>query len=207
MTDFDLIAKEYDSVPRRIERARAVAEAIKTNLHLSPPMKAFEYGCGTGLLSLELQPYLGHITLADSSPGMLAVLEGKIKSSGIQNMTPLRLDLSTDPLPQERYHLIYTLMTLHHIPDYGRVLKSFYALLANKGYLCIADLDKEDGSFHRAGYEGHKGFDRDELGGQLSRLGFLKIRFTTCYQMTKEVETGIKTFTLFLMIAEKDSNE
>ena len=207
MTDFDLVAKEYDSVPRRIERARAVAEAIKTNLPLSPSMKAFEYGCGTGLLSFELEPYLGHITLADSSPGMLAVLEGKIKSRGIQNMAPLRLDLSTDPLPQERYHLIYTLMTLHHIPDYSRVLKSAYALLADKGYLCIADLDKEDGSFHGAGFEGHKGFDRGELGDQLSRFGFQKIRFTTCYQMTKEVETGVKTFSLFLMIAEKGSNE
>jgi ubiquinone/menaquinone biosynthesis C-methylase UbiE len=204
MTDFDLMAKDWDSVPRRIERARAVAEAIKTGIHLSPSTKAFEYGCGTGLLSFALQPHLGHITLADSSPGMLSVLEEKIKSSGIQNMTPLRLDLSMDSLPQERYHLIYTLMTLHHIPDTDRVLRGFYTLLANRGYLCIADLDKEDGSFHGAGFEGHKGFDRVELEDQLTRLGFHKIRFTTCYQMMKEVETGIKTLPIFLMIAEKD---
>jgi len=203
MTDFDLVAKDWDSVPRRIERARTVAEAIKTSIHLSPSMKAFEYGCGTGLLSFALQPHLGHITLADSSSGMLSVLEEKIRSSGIQNMTPLRLDLSIDSLPQERYHLIYTLMTLHHVPNTDRVLRGFYTLLANRGYLCIADLDKEDGSFHGAGFEGHKGFDRDELGDQLTGLGFRKIRFTTCYQMMKEIETGIKTFPIFLMIAEK----
>jgi len=70
--------------------------------------------------------------------------------------------------------------------------------------LCIADLDKEDGSFHGAGFEGHKGFDRVELEDKLTKLGFHQIRFTTCYQMTKEVETGIKTFPIFLMIAEKD---
>jgi len=204
MTYFDLMAKEWDSVPRRIERARAVAEAIKTSIHLSPSMKAFEYGCGTGLLSFELQPYLGHITLADSSSGMVAVLEEKIKSRGIQNMAPLRLDLSIDPLPQERYYLLYTLMTLHHIPDTDRVLRGFYTLLASQGYLCIADLDKEDGSFHGAGFDGHNGFDRDELGDRLTRLGSRNTRFTTCYQMTKEVETGVKTFPLFLMIAEKD---
>ncbi len=204
MTDFDLMAKEWDSVPRRIERARAVAEAIKRSIHLSPSMKAFEYGCGTGLLSFELQPYLGHITLADSSPGMLAVLEAKVKSSGIQNMAPLRLDLSIDSLPQERYHLIYTLMALHHIPDTDRVLRGFYTLLANRGYLCIADLDKEDGSFHGAGFAGHKGFGRDELGNKLTKLRFHRVRFTTCYQMMREVETGIKTFPIFLMIAEKD---
>ena len=204
MTDFDLMAKDWDSVPRRIERARAVAEAIRTGIYLSPSTKAFEYGCGTGLLSFALQPHLGHITLADSSPGMLSVLEGKIRSSGIRNMTPLKLDLSMDSLPQERYDLIYTLMTLHHIPDTDRVLKGFYTLLANRGYLCIADLDKEDGSFHGAGFEGHKGFDRVELEDKLTKLGFHQIRFTTCYQMTKEVETGIKTFPIFLMIAEKD---
>jgi ubiquinone/menaquinone biosynthesis C-methylase UbiE len=203
MIDFDRMAKNWDSIPKRTERALAVAEAIRASLHLSPAMRALEYGCGTGLLSFALQLHLGHITLADSSPGMLAVLEEKIKSGEIHNMTPLKLDLSTDPVPEERYHLIYTLMTLHHIPDTDKVLRGFYTLLVNHGYLCIADLDKEDGSFHGAGFDGHNGFDRAELGDRLTRIGFRDIHFATCYQTTKEVETGVKTFSLFLMTAQK----
>jgi ubiquinone/menaquinone biosynthesis C-methylase UbiE len=166
-------------------------------------MKAFEYGCGTGLLSFALQPYLGHITLADSSPGMLSVLQEKIAASGVPNMTPVKLDLEIDPLPVERYQLIYTLMTLHHIPDIAKILSDFYALLEDSGFLCVTDLDKEDGSFHGIDFPGHKGFDRDELKATLLNIGFKNVRFTTCYTMTKTVATGIKTFPLFLMIAER----
>ncbi len=51
-----------------------VADAIRKAVPLSKEMKAFEYGCGTGLLSFALQPDLGEITLADTSQGMLEVL-------------------------------------------------------------------------------------------------------------------------------------
>jgi ubiquinone/menaquinone biosynthesis C-methylase UbiE len=166
-------------------------------------MTALEYGCGTGLLSFALQPYLAHITLADSSAGMLAVLKEKIASSGVQNMTPLRLDLATDPLPQAQYDLIYTLMVLHHVLDTDSLLRDFYELLGTPGYLCIADLDKEDGSFHGPDFPGHKGFDRKELSEKAEQAGFRANRFTTIFQTPREVDGQRREFPLFLMLAEK----
>jgi ubiquinone/menaquinone biosynthesis C-methylase UbiE len=188
----------------RIDRARAVAEAIRRRVPLTAGMTALEYGCGTGLLSFALQPYLARITCADSSPGMLAVLQAKLAAGGLQNMTPVRLDLSVDPLPAERYDLIYTLMTLHHIPDADKVLASFHSLLNESGYLCIADLDKEDGSFHGPDFAGHNGFDRNELSGKLEHIGFGNISFTTVYQTPRQVDGVARTFALFLMAAERN---
>jgi SAM-dependent methyltransferase len=200
----------------RVERAQAVAEGIRAALPLSSQLTALEYGCGTGLLSFALQPQLGHITLADSSPGMLAVLREKIAVANIQNtctahngrrcsagMTPVQLDLSVDPPPAERYQLIYTLMTLHHIPDTDRMLRAFYQLLDAPGHLCVADLDKEDGTFHEDEFHGHPGFDRDELGAKARHAGFKHIRFTTVFHMRKEAAGAVKDFPLFLMIARK----
>jgi ubiquinone/menaquinone biosynthesis C-methylase UbiE len=166
-------------------------------------MLALEYGCGTGLLSFALQPYLGHITLADSSSGMLAVLREKIAAANFQNMTPLQLDLLIDPLPAERYHLIYTLMTLHHIPDTDRILRACYDLLDTSGTLCVADLDKEDGTFHEEEFHGHLGFDRAELAAQAKRIGFTDIGFTTVFHMLKDVQGVAKDFPHFLMVARK----
>jgi SAM-dependent methyltransferase len=57
-----------------VERGRQLAEAIRARVPLDPSMHALDYGCGTGLLSFPLRDALGHITLQDSSPGMLAVL-------------------------------------------------------------------------------------------------------------------------------------
>ena len=201
MTDFDARAKDWDEIPVRAERARAVAEAIREYVSLTPETAALEYGCGTGLLSFALQPFLGPITLADSSTGMLEVLKEKIAASGIKNMTPLKLDLAVDPLPMERFDLVYTLMTLHHIPDTADILRKFFAILEPSGSLCVADLDKEDGSFHshEPGFDGHNGFDRAELRLELEQTGFANIRFATCYKMIK----GERTYSLFLAMAEK----
>ena len=203
MNEFDQKAAQWDAKPVRVERAQAVAEAIRAGLTLTPQLTALEYGCGTGLLSFALQPYLGHITLADSSTGMLDVLREKIAASGTQNMTPLRWDVMTDPLPAGRYQLIYTLMTLHHVPDTDKTLRAFYALLESPGYLCVADLDKEDGTFHQDEFHGHLGFDRDELRAKAGQAGFQAIRFTTAFHMIKDVADVSKDFPIFLMIAEK----
>ena len=204
MTNFDERAKDWDSDPDKVKRAGAVADAIRKALPLIQNMTALEYGCGTGLVSFALQSDLGQVTLADTSQGMLDVLREKIASAGVTNMHPVRLDLATDSLPVERYHLTYSLLTLHHIHDTQDILNKFHALLAPNGILIIADLDKEDGSFHTDGSTDiHLGFDRDELQRQVKSARFGNITFSTVYEITKKIGNKEKTFPIFLMTAQK----
>jgi len=203
MTDFDRKARDWDSIPGRAERARAVADAIRKRIPLTPGTGALEYGCGTGLLSFALHPHLGRITLADSSPGMLAVLAEKIAAGNIRNMFPILLDLSAEPPPPERYRLIYTLMTLHHIPDTSAILRAFHGMLEESGFLCVADLDAEDGSFHGPDFPGHKGFERGELKKICDRVGFRDVEFSTVFQVARETSGGNRDFPVFLMTARK----
>jgi ubiquinone/menaquinone biosynthesis C-methylase UbiE len=207
MVNFDERAGDWDNDPVKLERANRVAEGMRRQVSLNRELTALEYGCGTGLLSFALQDDLGQITLADSSPGMLAVLAQKISMAGIHNMTPLRLDLSTDPQPEERFDLIYTLMVLHHIPDTKKILRHFYDLLKKPGAVCIADLDQEHGSFHGQDFDGHKGFDRELLRHWLELTGFLNIRFESVYHMERAMDGHKKTFPLFLVCAEKTFKE
>jgi ubiquinone/menaquinone biosynthesis C-methylase UbiE len=198
-SDFDSRAREWDGDPKRTARANAVADAIRAAVPLDPAMTAFEFGCGTGLLSFALHADLGAITLADTSTGMLEVLAEKIIAAGIANMTPLRIDLATDPLPPARFDLIYTLMTLHHVRDTSAILNAFHTLLNPGGHLCIADLDQEDGSFHvhEPGFDGHNGFERTVLAAQLTQAGFTNTRFSTCFEMNKDG----RVYPLFLAVA------
>ena len=204
MTNFDERAKDWDSDLKKVERARAVAESIRNAVLLTQKMTVLEYGCGTGLLSFALQSDLGQITLADTSQGMLDVLKEKITAAGVTNMHPIRLDLSTDPLPAEHFDLTYSLMTLHHIEDAKGILKKFHALLNPSGVLCVADLDKEDGTFHTDGTtDVHKGFERTELQTWVEEAGFRNIKFSTAFENKKKIGDVEKIFPIFLLTARK----
>ncbi len=200
---FDERAAEWDNDPMRHERAKAVATAMRQRVPLNKTILALEYGCGTGLLSFALQSDLGEIVLADNSLGMLQVLKEKIAVANLTHLHPLHLDLLTDPLPTQRFDLIYTMLTLHHILDLNRILLAFHDLLKPNGYLCIADLDKEDGSYHRQPFIGHHGFDRQELGSLVNKNGFTDIVFDTVYIITRFLAGEEKQYPLFLMTARR----
>jgi ubiquinone/menaquinone biosynthesis C-methylase UbiE len=200
---FDRSAKTWDSDLIKVARAQAVADAICQAVPLTRALRALEYGCGTGLLSFALYPRLGQVTLADNSTGMLSVLAEKLVARELTGMQPLKLDLVTDPLPSDRFDLIYTLMTLHHIYDTDKILRDLFSLLTSPGYLCVADLDAEDGSFHGPEFLGHKGFDREELRQKAKRASFRSVDFSTVFQMTKSDSSGQKEFPIFLMVARK----
>ena len=204
MTNFDERAKDWDSDPKKVNRAFEVADAIRKAVPLTHQMHAFEYGCGTGLLSFALKDEFEHITLADTSQGMLDVLKEKIAASGVTNMQPLQLDLTTEPAPAEKFHITYSLLTLHHIQNTEDILKKFHELLMPNGFLIIADLDKEDGSFHTDGTEDvHKGFAHTKLQEQVEKAGFEDVRFSIAHIIKKEIDGKKKEFPVFLMAAKK----
>lgn len=200
MTNFDEKAATWDQNPQTIERAGAIAAGMQRRLALHDRMRGFEYGCGTGTLSFLLSPLLQHITLADTSEGMLEVLNGKIRDSSASNMSPVLLDLTQGDAPAGMsFDLIYTAMALHHIADTERILRIFNDMLAPGGYLCVADLDKEDGSFHSGAFAGHHGFDRQKLQSKLEETGFANIGFETCYTIRKERDGVTAEYPVFLM--------
>lgn len=202
-THFDSKARQWDDNPVFQERGLKIAEAIRKAVPLRRDMSVLDYGCGTGLLSFPLKNELGEILLADSSSGMLEVVAEKIAAQGATHMTPLKLDLLIDPPPTQHFDLIVTAMTMHHVPDTDHILRVFLDLLKPGGYLCIADLEQEDGSFHGPEVDVHHGFDQGELSRRAAQAGFADIQFQTVFTITKERETGTRDYPVFLMTARR----
>lgn len=200
---FDAKARQWDDNPVFRERGLKIAQAVRQSVPLNKQMSALDYGCGTGLLSFPLKDELGAILMADSSAGMLDVVAEKIAAQGVTNMTPLKLDLLADPAPARKFDLIVTSMTLHHVPDTGHILSVFHDLLNPGGYLCIADLDQEDGSFHGIEVDVHYGFDRDDLGRRAEQAGFADVQFQTVFSIAKERESSTRDYPVFLMTARR----
>ncbi|MFH0893798.1 MAG: methyltransferase domain-containing protein [Bacteroidota bacterium] len=204
MNEFDEKALTWDDNILNIERAKAIADKIKDQVPLNKDMRGFEYGCGTGLLSLNLISALKSITMADSSDGMLQVLRKKIQLQNITNMDVVNMDLVTDENVSEKFDIIFTAMTIHHIEDVPSILSNFYHMLSPNGFLCIADLDKEDGSFHGPEFKGHLGFDRAYLKKLYETTGFENVITESCYAMKRTNDIGeTSEYPLFLITGKR----
>lgn len=197
--DFDAVAGNWDEEPRRVKVATEVAAAISNTLNLSNAWDALDMGCGTGLVTLALAPQLGTITGIDSSGAMLAKLLEKVKASGITNVKTALCDLSGGELPEGTFHLIISAMTLHHIKDPETLLSLLKSRLHPGGWIALADLEAEDGSFHDdpTGIF-HHGFSRTELTRLLENSGYVSISITEATTMQK----GDRTYPVLLAVAQ-----
>ena len=202
---FDKAAADWDEQPRHVHLMKMIGTAILREARPSKTMDVLDYGCGTGLISLFLLPHVRSATGADNSPGMLEVLRRKIATGGLSTMRAVGLNLESDPVPDDRYHMVVVGMAMHHISDVDKVLKAFHAMLLPGGVLCIADLDTEPGTFHPASRPvPHNGFDREKLKSRLAEHGFAEMKDVTAAAFAKPVEGGGEAeFSVFLIIASR----
>ncbi len=203
--DFDKEAASWDEHPTRVKLANDVASAIEKHITLRPDMDVLDFGCGTGLLTLRLQPYVRSITGADSSEGMLDVFKKKIADRNLDNVKSRLLDLDKGDVLTGSYHLIVSNMTLHHIREVKPLFDQFHKAMAPAGYLCVTDLDTEGGKFHddNTGVF-HFGFDRAVLRKAFTDAGFGNLQDTTAAEIVKPAPSGeMRQFTVFLICGQK----
>ena len=202
--DFNKEARLWDEKPQRLKLVEDVASAIASAVTITRDMDVLDFGCGTGLLTLRLQPLARSVTGADSSQGMLTMLEKKIEQLQLTHVSAQVCDFEKNILPQGPFHLITSNMTLHHIDDTGLLIENLGKLLHSGGHICLADLDYEGGHFHddNTGVF-HFGFERGLIRSQLAEAGFVNIRDSTAAVVKKpQTEGGERAFPVFLFVAQ-----
>ena len=206
MNEFDIKAADWDQNPMHWDRSESITNQIKKLIPLKKHMTALEYGAGTGIASFMLKDYIKEITLMDSSSEMVRAINDKIRTTKVKNLKTLNFDLEHKDYKAGKFDLIFTQMVLHHVADIENIIKKFYDLLNLGGYLAIADLYTEDGSFHGDGFTGHKGFYIKILSNQIRNRGFTNISHQKCFVIKNKIsDTETKQFDVFLLVAKRDS--
>jgi len=203
--NFDTEAARWDEDPGRVKLAKDIARAIKETIPLTKTMDVLDYGCGTGLLMLQLQPLVHSVTGIDSSQGMLDALNAKVRAQGLDNVNFRFADLSKGAVLDGKYDLVVSSMTFHHIRDVQAVLGQLASVVKPSGYLVVADLDSDDEKFHDSN-EGvfHFGFDRCTMKKHFEVVGLTSIRNRTAAMFEKPSLSGEKqVFSVFLMTGRK----
>jgi len=198
MSRFDAAAADWDKGDIRQQIAAKTAEAVLNTIPLTAEMELLDFGAGTGLLTYRIAPAVRSVTAVDTSPGMLEVLQSK--STPEHRIKTICGDITKVPL-NDTFNGIISSMAMHHVEDTEGFLKTLFDHLKPGGFIAIADLDKEDGTFHTQGNEGvfHFGFDREALAALARKCGFVDTAFTTALTIDKPA----KPYPVFLFSAYK----
>lgn len=196
---FEMIADVYDT-PERIEIAKASADAIREYLVDSKEKNAIDFGCGTGLVGMNLLNDFSSVLFLDTSQNMIHQIKQKISDSNIQNADTLCFDFEKDSLSDLKvdYDYIFMVQVLLHISDVELVLSRLYQVLKEGGHLLIVDFDQNEKVVSEMV---HSGFDQAELTDRMTKIGYKGIQSKTFY-------TGSKMFmgqdaSLFILDSQK----
>ena len=193
-------ATDWDANQMRLQLSAAIGGAILANVPLDEGMDVIDFGAGTGLLTSHVAPRVRKIAAVDTSASMLDKLAAKPEFH--DKVTAVCQDITRQPLDTQ-YDLIISAMAMHHVEDTAKLFATFARHLQPGGKIALADLDKEDGTFHPADAEGvfHHGFVRDDLKTIIANNGFVDIHFQTAHNIDRDD----KNFPIFLVTATKTS--
>ena len=164
-------SKDYEKDSNRVKNVENIADAIKRNIKFKKSMHIMDFGSGTGLLLEKIAPLVGKITAVDVSKSMINELASKRETIYCE-LEILEMDLSKSK-PEVKFDGIISSMTMHHVKDISAMFHKFYEMLNENGFIAIADLDLEDGSFHTEDTGVfHHGFDREEFLNFAESAGF-----------------------------------
>jgi tRNA (cmo5U34)-methyltransferase len=200
---FDKAAAKWDK-PERIALAASIHDAIKKELHFTGEERLMDFGCGTGLLSLPFAPDVKHLAGIDTSTGMLKTLMEKAEDLGLENVSSHECHLVDDDCHIDPGNIFISSMAFHHVADVAELCKKIYQLLLPGGTMAVADLEPEDGFFHREGAEFiHKGIDPHELTSFCQEAGFSAIKWERILTLMRERNGEEKPYHIFLLTAHK----
>ncbi|MGX7151068.1 class I SAM-dependent methyltransferase [Enterococcus ureasiticus] len=177
MNIFDRIAQHYDS-PKQLELASIITKGIQTELGDTTGKTGLDYGCGTGLIGLQISDEFEEMLFVDPSKEMIHVVDQKIAQMNRINVKTVVGSFSNEDTLNIKADLIIVSLVLLHVPDTLDILKSLYQALNPKGHILVVDFDKNENINHE---KVHNGFSQLELKTQLEKIGFKSISSRTFY--------------------------
>ena len=194
--NFKQKAKEWDNKSIRVQNAHTIAKSIIDKINLSKDMHIMDFGVGTGLLGFEVLEHVKSMDGVDTSEGMLEKLSEKNTDGKFIN--PICQDIIKNPL-DIKYDGIISSMTLHHVESLVDYFKTIKNNLNKNGFIAIADLMDEDGTFHsdNTGVF-HFGFGEDQLKEIVQSCGFKDV----CFEHIFTINKPHRDFDIFLLTAK-----
>jgi 2-polyprenyl-3-methyl-5-hydroxy-6-metoxy-1,4-benzoquinol methylase len=167
---------------------------------LLPRLDVADFGCGTGVLTVELARWARHVTAIDRSAGALEQARARVKRERLGGVRFVEADLHALPPGLPKHDLVVISQSLHHVDAPKAVLAQAARLLRPSGRVVVLELmpHLEQWVTSRLGHQ-HLGFEPQALAEALRAAGFTGVR------LTPAVRDGEASFRAFLLTARRDA--
>ena len=175
-TDMDICKK----------RAHAISQEIESYIGHGP-LEVMEFGCKTGLISLNLKHKISSGLMID-----------------INHLKTFTGDILTSDLDQT-FDVIYASMAMSPIKDVQSIINKLSSYLKNHGKLIIVDLLPDNGNFYseESNFEGHHGFKINEMTTYLTNAGLKDVLGRKFYSGYKSLSDKNHPYSLFSVVGIK----
>jgi ubiquinone/menaquinone biosynthesis C-methylase UbiE len=178
---FEIIANKYDT-SERIKIAKITSNTIREYIVNGKDKSAIDFGCGTGLIGMNLLSDFKRMIFLDTSPKMLEQINQKIADSNIRNADTLCFDFETAFRSDIHADYIFMAQVLLHINDVELILSRLYEVLNPEGHLLMVDFNKNEEIISD---KVHNGFEQEKLIALMTKIGFKGIKSKTFYNGNK----------------------
>jgi ArsR family transcriptional regulator len=130
-----------------------------------------DLGCGSGLISQSLAPFVGRVVAVDASAEMLETASARLADLG--NVELRQGDLEALPLPDASLDAAVIALVLHYVSDPARVLTEVFRALRPGGRLLLIDmLPHEHEEYQQQMGHVWLGFSEPQVSRYLAHAGF-----------------------------------
>jgi len=197
---FDNMAATYDTEGRR-EIATHTAQTIRDTLtQLEIEGKTLlDYGCGTGLIGLQLVDLFEKTIFMDASEKMIEVITDKIADQNLPNAEAYCANASKKLPDSIKADVVLLAQVLLHEPDVRTLLEALSVAVNPGGAIIIIDFDRND---KVESDRVHPGFELMQLQADLLYAGFEPIQ-SQLFLHAEKYFMG-QDASLFILVGKKE---
>jgi ArsR family transcriptional regulator len=142
---------------------------------MDPRWVVGDLGCGTGLVSAALAPFVARVVAVDRSAAMLHAARRRLQR--FNNIDLRRGELEALPIDDARLDAATVMLVLHHLSEPGKALKEVNRVLKPGGRVVVVDMLPHDRESYRQRM-GHVwlGFSEEQVRRLLTEAAFDEIR-------------------------------
>ena len=168
-------AKFWNSYSFVQDNAKNFMKYINEKNYLNKDLVIMDFGCGTGILGLNLINNVKKVIFLDSSKGMIKQVQKGLL---------------------DKIDLILVANVFHHIEDINYVIVKFSNILKKGGKVLVVDLFETAYDFH-GGSAPHNGFKPENVVKLFKNNNFTKVKHENFY----DIKIG-HSYKQFIVIAE-----